>query len=81
MHLWFQLAAEIEIFFMCFYTLQTIITKFVARISYFHIRHGNVQISRLLKQGELLVVTAFRTLAVVSSTDGYTAIGGQIPFQ
>lgn len=48
---------------MCFYSLQPIMNKFVARISHFHIRHGNVWISRLLKQGEFLVLTAFRTSA------------------
>lgn len=82
MHLWFQLAAELEIFFfMCFYSVQPIMTKFVARIIHFHIRHGNVWISRLLKQGEFLVLTAFCTSVVVCSGDGYIAIWGKIQLQ
>lgn len=46
---------------MCLYSLQTVITKLVPRISPFHICHGNVQISRLFEQCEFLVLTACRT--------------------
>lgn len=68
-------------FFMCFYILQPIVAKFVARSSHFQICHGNVRIRRLLKQGEILVLTAVPPSVAMCTGDGDAAMCGQIPFQ